>query len=449
MKTIKFNNSVFFLVAVFAVVSIAMEGVGVETPIFGQPAVAQEKAKPKRKTKKVQSIRQKHIKTFEKINEAFDEENVNEAQRLLSKMAAEEDLNGIEKAYIHNFQGNIYFNRDNLNGALREFKKIVPLKDSVSDGFYNQIIYVIAQVYFSQENYSEALKYAQQWFGLQQDPPADAYMLIGQAQYMLKRYDAALPNVQKGIQKYIDLGSIPKEGWLNLLSSIYRQKDDYKKMVPVLKQLVQHYPKKTYLMTLAGVYNELNDQKKMTALYQAMYDQGLLSQESELVTLASLLLSESSPYKASQIIGKGINDGVVKKNLKNYRIYSQALYLAKEYEDSLDPLAQAARLSPDGKLYNQLGQSYIALNRWAEAERALNNALNKGKLQSRAQTQISLGLVRFEQKKYEGAKSAFKRALTDQKLSSQAQNWIKYVDSEVYRLAELKKEIVINTDVDV
>jgi tetratricopeptide (TPR) repeat protein len=100
-------------------------------------------------------------------------------------------------------------------------------------------------------------------------------------------------------------------------------------------------------------------------------------------------------------------------------------------------------------LYNQLGQSYIALNRWQEAEQALNNALKKGDLTDTGQTLVSLGLVRFEQQKYESSKSAFQRAKGYDKSAGAATNWIKYVDAEVYRIAELKKEIVINTDVDV
>ena len=232
-------------------------------------------------------------------------------------------------------------------------------------------------------------------------------------------------------------------------SSIYRQKNDFRKMLPVLKQLVLHYPKKTYLMTMAGVYNELDDQKKMTAMYQAMYDQGLLNLESEIVTLASLQMSQDNPYKASTIMEKGINAGTLKKDLKNYRVYSQSLYLAREYEKSLGPLAQAAKLAKDGKLYDQLGQSYIALNRWNEADSALTSALNKGGLSNAGQTLISQGLVRYEQKKYESAKAAFNRATKYPKAATAALRWIKYVDSEVYRLNELKKEIVINTDVEV
>jgi len=272
---------------------------GIESATTGiQEAAAQEEG-DQRKTKRVQSIRQKLLKDFEKAQEAFDAKNYSEARRFIDKIEKTEGLNNIERAYVHNYRGNMCFEQDNLSCALREFKKVVTTREGLPDSFYNQMIYVIAQVYFSQENYNEALSYAQRWFKTQADPTADAYMLVGQAQYMLKRYDAALPNVQKGIQKYVDVGSVPKEGWLNLLSYIYRQKNQYNKMLPVLKQLVQHYPKKTYLMTMAGVYNELDDQSKMTAMYQALYDQSLLTKESEIVTLAQLNMSADNPYAAS------------------------------------------------------------------------------------------------------------------------------------------------------
>ena len=420
------------------------------TPVLksGTYAYAQESEQPRRKGVRVESIRQKHIKTFERINEAFDQDNFAEAASLLAKLEADPDLNNIEKSYIYTFKGNIAFTRDDLQGALREFKKIIDIKEGIPVANYNQNFYVIAQVYFSLENYSEALRYAKQWFNTQEEPTADGYMLIGQAQYMLKRYDEALPNVQAGINKYVEIGSIPKEGWLNLLSNIYRQKNEYQKMVPVLKQLVTHYPKKTYLSTLGGVYNELNDQGSMTALFQAMYDQNLLTSESEIFTLASLKLSEDNPYQAAQIMKSGLESGALKKNLKNYRMYSQALYMAREYDAALEPLSQAARLGSDGKLYDQLGQSYMSLGKWSQAESALKQALAKGRLTNTGQTKITLGSVQFEQKKFEAAKKTFQSALRHDKYSSTAQQWITYVNNEVTRLAELKKEIVINTDVE-
>jgi len=400
------------------------------------------------KTKKVQSIRQKHIKTFEKIQEASDAGDNSQVTRLLDKLSKETDLNNIERAYIANFRGNIYFQQDNLNAALREFKSIVNNSEGVPDAFTNQMMYVIAQVLFSQEKYREALGFAQRWFKTLPAPTADGYLLIGQAQYQLKEYDNALINVQKGIDKYTADGRKPKESWLNLLSNIYRNKNQYSKMVPVLKKLIKFYPKKPYLSTLAGVYNELNDQRSMTAIFQSMYDANLMSSESEFVTIASLQLSLENPYKAALIMEKGLNDGTIPKNVKNYGLYSQSLFFAREYSKALEPLQQAARLSSDGKYYDQLGQSYISLNRYSDAEGALKNAVNKGGLQNTGQTLLSLGLAQFEQKKFNASKATFSKALKHSKSRTSAQNWIKYVDNEVARLKALKEEIIINTDVE-
>lgn len=446
MKIFEITKSTFkALCAVALLVPVIL---AVEATTVGLEQAQAQDAAPARKAKRVETIRQKYVKDFTKIQEAFEEDNNAEVLRILDKLSKEEGLNNIERAYIHNYRGNICFERDDLNCALREFKLVTRTREGISDAFYDQMLYVIAQVYFSMENYREALNYAQTWFKTQEDPSADAYMLIGQAHYMLKNYDAALPNVQKGIDKYISLGSVPKEGWLNLLSSIHRQKNDFRKMLPVLKQLVQHYPKKTYLLTLGGIFNELDQPAKMTAMYQAMYDQGLLTSESELVTLASLQMSQDNPFKASEIMKAGIESGAIKRNLKNWRVYAQSLFLAKEYEAALAPLENAAKLDKNGKLYNQLGQSYIALNRWREAESALNNAIRKGGLDNTGQALISLGLVQFEQKKYESSKSTFNRAQRYDKVAGAAGNWIKYVDNEVFRMKELQKEIIINTDVE-
>ena len=399
------------------------------------------------KTTRVQSIRQKHIKNFEKIQAAFDAENSSEVLRLIGKIEQDPELNNIERAYIRNFRGSIYFTQDNLSAAAREFKGIVNNSEGVPESFVNQMYYVLAQVSFSQGSYREALTNAKRYISTLPEPSADMFMLVGQAHFQLKEYDQALVNVQKGIDRYKQQGKQPKEGWLNLLASIYRNKSQYTKMVPVLKQLINFYPKKSYLSSLAGVYNELNEQESMTGIFQAMYDAGMLTTESEIVTIASLQMNLENPYKAATILEKGINSGTVPKSEKNYSLYSQALFLAREYEEALDPLSKAASQSSNGKKFDQLGQSYVALNRWSEAESALSKAVARGGLQNTGQTLMSLGLAQFEQKKYQPALSTFKRAAGNQKTRSSANNWIKYINNELARIDALNEEVVIDTDV--
>ena len=421
----------------------------VETVAFDTQSAQAQNDPPARKTRRVESIRAKYVKAFEEVSALVDEGNYQNAVTVLeNKIGSVPDKNNIETAYYHNFKGSICLNQDNLNCALREFVAVTKIQEGISEGFANQMLYQVAQVYFLQERFREALQYAQRWFRTQEDPSADAYMLIGQAYYQLKEYDNALPNVQRGIRKYEELGSIPKEGWLNLLSSIYREKGQFRNMLPVVKQLVKHYPKKNYLLSLGYIFNELDDYQSMGALYLAMYDNGLLASESELNTIASLMMNLDNPYKAASVLEKGFNDGVMKKTLKNYRTYSQALYAAKEYEKALDPLAQAARLSKDGKLDDQLGMAYINLNQWRNAEGALKRALSKGGLRDVGQTQLSLGLVQFELKRPKDALATFKKTLRYEKHASSANNWITYVNAEMRREEELKREIIINTDVD-
>lgn len=200
---------------------------------------------------------------------------------------------------------------------------------------------------------------------------------------------------------------------------------------------------------MASVYNELDDQPRMTAMYQAMYDQSLLKSESEVVALAQLNMTQDNPYGASQVMEKGIKGGLIKSNLKNYRIYSQALFAAREYKAALEPLEKAASLAKNGKLYNQLGLSLIQLNQWRDAENALRKAINKGKLTNTGSAYISLGLTQFEQKKFKAAEGTFATATRYEKVSSDARSWIKYVKSEVRRIKELEAPIPeIDTSVE-
>lgn len=426
---------------------------GLETTVFESQVVHAQEGRSnepsKRKTRRVESIRAKHVKTFEKISESVDAEDIAGALAQLEKLGKDPELNNIERAYYHNFKGSICLNQDNLNCALREFKAVTNIQEGISLAFSNQMLYQVAQVLFLQEKYREALQYGQRWFKTQEDPSADAYILIGQAHYQLKEYDQALPNIQTAITKYEALGTTPKEGWLNLLSNIYREKGQYRKMMPVVKQLVKFYPKKNYLLSLGYIFNELDDYESMGALYLGMYDQGLLKTESELNTVSSLMMNLDNPYKAATIMEAGFKSGVFKKTLKNYRTYSQALYASREYQKSAEPLAQAAKLSTkDGKLDDQLGQAYINLNQWRNAEGALKRALAKGKLRDVGQTMLSLGLVQFELKRPKSALETFNKALRYEKVAKDADNWIKYVNAEVRREEELAREIVINTDVD-
>jgi len=130
----------------------------------------------------------------------------------------------------------------------------------------------------------------------------------------------------------------------------------------------------------------------------------------------------------------------VKADERNLRLLSQAWYTAREDEKSIPPLEQAAKLAEDGELYIRLAQSYINLQKWSEAAKAIEQGLKVGNVNREDQAEIMLGMALFNQKKYDLARKAFEKALPDQRSRHTAQQWIAYVDSEVKRAALMSKD---------
>lgn len=416
------------------------------------------------RTNRVQTIKQKEYDKLLKAQELIGDKRHSEAKAILDGMRGQPDLNNYTRAQISNFTGYYYYDLGNYKAALTEYLKVIKDPTGIPEGVYNQTFYVIAQLYFQLENYRTALKYAQKWFDVTPEPPADAYILIAQAHFALKSYNKALPLLKKGIKMYTDEGRKPKENWLVLLRAIYYEKNDNKNMFPVVQQLVELYPRRQYLLALAGLYSEFGRQDKMMSVLEAAYEMGLLKGKGkQMANLASLYMLQEVPYKAAKVLDKEMRAGEVEKIEKNYRLLAQSYMLSKEYEKAIAPMNQAAKISGDPNRYNELGQSYIALDRWKEAEKALRMALDKSakvakaakdtknkkdQLKDKDQVQLSLGLVLVEQKAYDEAAKLFELVLSDDPESEAASRWLDYVKAEKSRIEQLEAPIVINVNVD-
>lgn len=416
-------------------------------------------------TRRVQTLPQKVYDQLIKTQELIEEKKHSEAKVILDKLRSQQgEFNNYTRAQIANFTGFYYYDLGNYKSALSEYNRVIKDPTGIPEGVYNQTFYTIAQLYFQLENYKSALKYAQRWFDATPEPPADAYILIAQAHYALRNYNKALPLLKKGIKMYTDEGRKPKENWLVLLRGIYYEKNDNKNMFPVVQQLVELYPRRQYLLALAGLYSEFGRRDKMTAVLEAVYEMNLLKGKGkQMVNLANLYMLQEVPYKAAKVLDKEMKSGEVQKTEKNYRLLAQAFMLSKEYDKALSPMSQAARISGDPNRYNELGQSYIALDKWDEAAKALTTALDKdaaarksnkdsktkkAQLKRPDQVRLSLGLTLVEQKKFAEAQKLFERVLADDPESEAASKWIDYVKAEKRRIEQLEAPIVINVNVD-
>ena len=415
------------------------------TAVAGGMAAAQygsqeTKQSAQQETKKTVAMSQPIYESLQQAQELIEAKQYGDSLARLKKLRETSDLSVYETAQIWNLSGYAYYLQENYPRAVKSYENVIAQGD-LPEAMIQSTLKTLSQLYFTIENYAKALATVDRLIAAVSAPSPDVYMLKGQAHFQLQQYRRALQPIKTAIDKYRDQGRKPRENWLLLLRVCYYELSDFKNMIAILKQVITSYPKRTYVLTLAGVYSELGDTKKQLALTEALYDFGMMKGTHQLVNLANLYLLHNVPYKAAKILQREVDGGRVESTERNLRLLSHAWYQAREDEKAVPPLARAAGMSDTGELFVRLAQSYINLDRWAEAVDAVRKGLTKGSVKRSDTANIMLGMALFNQQRLALARDAFKLASTDKRSAKAARQWIAYVDSELDREAMLDQEL--------
>ncbi len=377
-----------------------------------------------------------------KVQEAqqlIEEKNYAAGNAILNNLRAG-NLSPYERAQTWNLTAFAEYNQERYGAAIRAYEQVLAQPD-LPEALVLSTLKTQSQLYFIQEDYPSALRTAQRLMSLVPEPSAEIYMVVGQAYYQMDQYRNAIDPMKKGINLYKSQGKTPKENWLLLIQSCYFQLQDYQNLIPAVTELIQYYPDDKYLMTLAGAYSELGQTKKQLAISEVLYERGFMNTASHITNLANLYLMHETPYKAAKLLEKEMGTGTVESSERNLRLLSQAWYSAREDEKSIPPLERAAAMSSDGELYVRVAQSQLNLENWSDAASAIRKGLDRGGIKRQDQAYIMLGMAEFNQEKLDSARSAFNNALADSRSRKTAQQWIKYVDTELERKRTLEQEL--------
>ena len=421
--------------------SILGAGLAVFLAVFlTTPAFAQEKKK-ERKTKQTVAMSQPVYEALMEIQELVEADDFGTAQSKIADLqGGKKKLSPYESAQIWNLSGYAYYLQERYPDAIRSYEKVLQ-QPELPEALQQSTLKTLAQLHFTVENYKLALETIERLMAIVTEPAADVYMLLGQAHFQMANYEKAIPPIKTAIDMFREQGKTPRENWLLLLRVCYWELKDFPNMLLVLEELIQEYPKDSYVLTLAGVYSELGETKKQLALTEALYEKGYIDGKSHAVNLANLYLLHGIPYKAAKVLEKEMAAKTVPTDVRNLRLLSQAWYSAREDEKAIPPLKQAAAISEDGELYIRLAQSYINLERWTEASESANKAIKMGGLKRVDTANIMYGMALFNQKKLEQARRAFQAASKDNRSRRAAQQWMKYVDSEIRRRDTLDQKL--------
>ncbi|MBA6413512.1 tetratricopeptide repeat protein [Parahaliea sp. F7430] len=404
-------------------------------------AVAQERQADTRETRKTPALRNKVYEKLAEAQAAAEEKNLTASARILDGMLAgrrDNELNSYELANVYNLYAFIHYSNENYDKALQAYENVVKQPD-IPLAMEINTRYTIAQLYFVQERWQKGIDALNAWFRMTDSPSENAYVLLAQGYYQLKDYDKALNSVEKAISMYREKGKVPKEQWLNLARFLYFDKNDVNRAVAVLEELLQHYPKKQYWVQLSHMYGEQKKEGQQLAAMETAYVQDMLDKGTEQVTMAYLYLNAEVPYKAAKVMDKGLKAKAIEDTSKNQEILGNAYRQAQEIEKAIPAMERAAAKSSEGELYARLGNIYLDGEQYKKAIDAINKGLQRGGVKRADTARLVLGMAYFNDKQYAKARQAFQAAGRDKRSEQFAQQWIKYMDSELDRQRKLEE----------
>ena len=431
---------------------------------------------------------------------------VAKAQKELDDLKEKIDsLKSYDRSMVWYYQG--YINlvyADDLPGARQNYLNLIQEEDATPQiklGSY----YTVSQLYLADEDFTNGIKYLLLWFQKSPEVTAQAYVLLGQAYFLLDEHKKAFSNLKRAKSITEEDGALFRENWYSLLIATMSELGLKEDQVPLYEEVLELFPKKKYFVNLAGLYNELERPLDYTALLKTAYTKQLLDKKSEFQSLSQSLLAAGNPYWAAEVMITGMTSvpglqivdqqcelskvlddrgniktnrqgeaveeevcldvygpafvkpgseaaldkdakPVLEEDKQNLTILAEALRSARERTAAIDIFKKLVKITDDGEAYIAMGNLYYQEDDIAKAVEAIDKGLKKGKLKNPGYAQLTLGQAYFELGRFDDARKVFNKASQSKRdsVKKSARAWLKYTDAEQERVRnlQLRKESI-------
>lgn len=372
-------------------------------------------------------------KNLNKIYELVGEELYDEAFERINIMVKRARGDYL-KATLAQMLAQVEWARENYVPALAQFELAVEL-DALPDHIHFSLMYQIAQLYYMQDRYDEALDSLALWMCkvTPEKIKPNAFMLRASIYAQKKDWKNVIPAVDDAIAKAVELTEAPKESWYQLKLAAHFELEQFPDAAKVLEVMIQSWPnKKDYWVRLSQIYYMLKKDDEALAVIALAHRRGMLDKQTDIMYLSNMYSDREVPFKAAETLEKGINDEIVEADSKNWTMVADAWYAAEELEKALNAYQKAGVASTNGEIDLRRGYILVDQERWDLAIEALEAALEKGGINDRksGEAYVLLGMSYFSVENWSKASTAWGRATKYKKSRKAAQQWMNHMKDE-------------------
>lgn len=378
------------------------------------------------------------------VQEALLAEQYDQALVTLNAMLSRDgDLSDYDKAKILEMLTVAHMSLEHYRRAAQAAEQALRL-DTLEESSRNQLYQRLFYLYYFLDDYSRAIEYIEKWFGVEPGPDVQSYFTAAQIYALSEDMDNALSFALKGMDVLRNAPERkPREGWYQLLISIYFNTRKYAEAADVLERALSLWPQRTdYYLQLSAAYQELSRGRESLAILSVAYQNSLLNKESELNRLLQLYRYFDYPFNGAAIFSSGLERETITANEKNWQEIANAWMQAREWERTETALQQAAGLSNTGTHWFRLCQIAYQEERWADSQRYCRAALDKGGLEEeQGAVWYLLALGKYYQNETLEAKEVFKRCMDWPATREDCERWYAYLTEVLSERAEESERI--------
>jgi tetratricopeptide (TPR) repeat protein len=364
---------------------------------------------------------------IENVGKLLDE---NDFDRALVEMQQLEkrSLNKYEKAAVWQMIGYVHGVLGNSGLAIEYLEKALAAQ-MLTQFAHQGVLYSLASLYSGEGEFQRAIDLLQRWFQYEDEPFADAYMLMGSWYAALSQYADALPFIKKAIA----LAEIPTESWYTLEVDIHFSLENYAEAIPVLKSMLAYWPRRPrYWNMLAAAYLQLDDEKAALDVMMTAYNNSLVTDSQRILALVGLNAAHDTPFTAGSILENEMIAGVVPEDLENLNILLHIWLNAREYAPAIATLEKIFAIENDGSWLLRAANIQAKSGDWRGAADNASRALDAG-VDNPGNALMLQGMALAELGEFEEALVLFRQAAAtgDAQERQIAAAWTRYAEEEI------------------
>lgn len=357
------------------------------------------------------------------IQELMAEERNDEALSELLELREDVDADTMDEAMVLQMLGYAEVARDNYGQAIDYMRASLEL-DKLPEQMKYELGYMVAQLYAGQEQFDEAIVFAEQWFATLSEPRPEQLMFMANLLAQTDRYERAIDYAERAVQA----SDNPRESWYQLLISSSFNLEDYPQTARFLRGAIEHWPgEPRYWEQLASIYVMLEDEDSALAILQLGWHHQVIDKENSVRSMVQLAISRGIPDRAGRLLETAMERELVPRERAFLELRVNAWQTAREDLQAVAALEDLAAEIDSGNPYLRIANIHIERARWQQAEQALRQAQNLG-VDEPGRVWLLLGIALAEQEKFQEGMEAFRRARAFEYVEDQARGWLNYAE---------------------